>query len=1097
MFFPRSSILGSLLAVGALGQIPARAVVPRAPQNGAPRLDVAGGRIDFAADELEKSWSFRGDANLAGDGSVRLIFGWRDAQNFAALQLQRAGARTSAQLFEVRGGKLKTLTAPLDLPATRGEIGLQRVGPQMRVLWNRRSLAATSLALPGARFGIAIEGAAKLESEDPQPTEPALLRDDFMRAEGPEATEIPGEWRATGSWRTSGTLGPRSDAALNPNPFVFRAQNAAQNGAKTAENVARAGKWWWNTYSVSASVRAVADENSDAQAPLRAAIEAFASSHDGASKGDGLRGEIDFARGLARLKSGEKVLASAPCDAESGQWHRLRLEPGPGLAKFWVDGVLAVQAPSDLAQGGVALRALAAPGALVDFDDVRVGNAAGNEWGEGALPERFQKDRLMSNWASNAKSWTRGEGGTWWHTGDFFGASQLAFPLPDWKTGQGAAILWGASGAAVPDAPAAYISREKDGYSLSIRGFVGAKTAPVTWKSAPGAIVTLKLTPQNAIFVTEGTRGTLPLAKGTALPTKSTALSPKSTALFSKSTALGDKNMASGATRARLEVFVAGKLVARREIPLPGGPKIGIRPMQDRGAGGQSWQMPAPQAITLKVSTVSRENRTAIGVNITPMTAEIARLGGFPDALGAIVDHVEVGAPAELAGVREGDVIRGVDGARVADVDSMRAAVGAVKSGEALRLEILRVPAEASGLDWAQCVASTPQVLDYSFTTAPIDWRAARGTWEVAERWTCSPQWSFFAGQNDAAPLLWSRFATQGDWTLEAYLATPMDLVRGERSPTDLNLVVGGDGREISSGYSFVFGGKNRGVNQVWRGDALSLEKPFEMPPGAGDVHQDWFYLRLERRQTANGVRFKYFVNGRVIADYLDKNPLPDGGHLGFWTQNGALSIARVRLWHSGLREAKRTAPPVASPATVSNPKTAAPEPIFNDLGFWSARGQNREASTQLVSLAPTIAQGKKILQVSNPHSGGDWTTYITRTPFPVANHSILSWDYRVPGGVKVNLYAQIDGNWREIGWTAGLTPGQESAQLGQVADAVSDGKWHRARFDLGAALQSRGISATQIEALAFAAPDADYLRAGLGGNHQGATYWVRGFEAF
>ena len=36
----------------------------------------------------------------------------------------------------------------------------------------------------------------------------------------------------------------------------------------------------------------------------------------------------------------------------------------------------------------------------------------------------------MKNWASNAAAWKRGNDGTWWHTGDFFGDSALTLPLP-------------------------------------------------------------------------------------------------------------------------------------------------------------------------------------------------------------------------------------------------------------------------------------------------------------------------------------------------------------------------------------------------------------------------------------------------------------------------------------------------------------------------------------------------------------------------------------------------------------------------------------------------------------------------------------------
>jgi len=43
-------------------------------------------------------------------------------------------------------------------------------------------------------------------------------------------------------------------------------------------------------------------------------------------------------------------------------------------------------------------------------------------------------------------------------------------------------------------------------------------------------------------------------------------------------------------------------------------------------------------------------------------------------------------------------------------------------------------------------------------------------------------------------------------------------------------------------------------------------------------------------------------------------------------------------------------------------------------------------------------------------------------------------------------------------------------------------------------ALRKAGLG-TKVEALAFAAPDREYLRAGIGGNHWGAAYWLSNFQ--
>ena len=312
-----------------------------------------------------------------------------------------------------------------------------------------------------------------------------------------------------------------------------------------------------------------------------------------------------------------------------------------------------------------------------------------------------------------------------------------------------------------------------------------------------------------------------------------------------------------------------------------------------------------------------------------------------------------------------------------------------------------------------------------------------------------------------------------------------MDLARSERSPVDLNVGVGGDGKDLASGYSFGFGTNTRKNSTIWRGDEVALQKPFELPPGLGTEHQDWFYVRLEKRQVGKSVNFKWSVNGREIANYTDDNPLPDGGKLAFWSKNGGISIASARLWNSGLAAPK--------------PEPFAPMPalraIENPLGKWDARGAGKAVSALVMPVAAQNAQTGGALQIVNPQSGGDWATYITRTPFAANLHPILEWEYKMDAGVKLNLYAKIGGEWREIVWSGGKSDNETLKSLGRF-DAVADGAWHRASFDLLAAMRANKLEGKSVESLAFAAPDREYLRAGLGGNHLGATLELRGFVA-
>ncbi|RYX85178.1 PDZ domain-containing protein [bacterium] len=1007
----KSRVLLSLLPL--IGATSGAFAAPRkvAPKASSRKLMVS--NFVYNDDPLEKRWSYRVPLNNTSTGGATWLFG-RDERNGLLLKLQSSsGGGFKGLLSRVEAGK-PTELGTFSAPSLKGELGLIRAGTRLDVLWNGERSLSVQTPLVGERFGVRRIGGWKVEEGQMQPTEQVVFRDDFMRASGPDSPEVPDEWKVQGVWKTSGTLGPRADASLSPNPFVFRASGVG-------DHVARAGKWWWSDYSVSASVRAMAAE--DDNSPLVAAIEGFSIGKNS------VRGEVDFGTGIARILIGGRIVAaSAPFDASIGEWHRMRLEPANGKVRFLFDGHEVVSAACNLAQGEVALRAKTGAKNFVDFDDVRVGTQQDQEWGEGDLPDRIKKDRLMRNWANEASAWKRDTHGVWWHTGEFWGNISLNLPVPD-------------------------LAKEGDGF----RFYAGANP-----QNPPAAALAASVTRKEgkALIRLNGQTTTVPLAKG----------AKNSLRLILRATPKGNENV----------LVWNGKPLFTVAAGARNGTKLGIEPTHN----GLPLPVPPLEKLSLRATTFEREGHSVIGVNITPVSPQIARDMGLPDATGAVIDNVENDSPAQRAGFQNGDVVRAANGARVLDVDTMRSAVGSVRAPGTVNVEILRSKSDGSGLDWSECRATTPNQLDYAFTSAPVDWKSARGNWEVAERWTCSPQWSFFAGQNDEFPLLWSRFALRGDWTLEAYVATPMDLTRSERSPMDLNISVG-DGKNISSGYSFAFAAQNREKNVIWRGNSMVVQKPFEMPAGSGETHQDWFYVRLERRQTLKGVHFKWSVNGKTIGEYDDNNPIKTANRLAFWTKNGAISLARVRLWHDGLM------PMVPDPRPAKIQQVAIP----NGVDGFTVRGTGRAASAQLSTIKDA---GGSILEVSNPHDGGDWAVYASRRPIEVSatNNRVLSFAYRATPDVKVNLYALVQNQWREIAWTGGASkPEDNQPMLGTFNSVTPDDKWHTARFDLNAALQRNGLDGNKVEAIAFSAPSRDYLRQGLGGNAQGAKYWVRDFK--
>jgi serine protease Do len=79
-----------------------------------------------------------------------------------------------------------------------------------------------------------------------------------------------------------------------------------------------------------------------------------------------------------------------------------------------------------------------------------------------------------------------------------------------------------------------------------------------------------------------------------------------------------------------------------------------------------------------------------IGVQIQPVTAEIAESIGLRNPRGALVADVQPNSPALKAGIRTGDVIVSVNGESLDDARSLAMRVGAMAPGSAVRVAVIR-----------------------------------------------------------------------------------------------------------------------------------------------------------------------------------------------------------------------------------------------------------------------------------------------------------------------------------------------------------------------------------------------------------------------
>jgi len=392
-------------------------------------------------------------------------------------------------------------------------------------------------------------------------------------------------------------------------------------------------------------------------------------------------------------------------------------------------------------------------------------------------------------------------------------------------------------------------------------------------------------------------------------------------------------------------------------------------------------------------------------------------------------------------------------------------------------------------------VHSTNLIDDY-FESAPVDWRTESGAWEMQNRWTCLPQWSWLGGSSPEAAMLWNKRWFKGDITVHFFAAFQMKK-RDSRiyRPADLNVTICGDGRNLSSGYTFIYGGWNNTATSLLRGERVAantskvtLRPPtlLDTTPSTNHLHRKWWHVAIERR----GPKITCYVDDQLALEYTDPEPL-EGGSVCLWTHDNAIMIARVWIAYESSRDREN---PVSTPG--ESPPHPGPLPhvatshkaVFHDfesgLGKWT--GSPGSSSVRLEARG-----GGSALAVTNPRAGGRFELKLPFESFDAMGYARLSFDYRIPTAAKVNLHAKMNGRTHAIILT------NPEAQIAGIpvlgrANVVADDAWHSASIDLRALLLRCYPDATSlpVQELSISTLDKrNYLTAGFGGNYAGLTY--------
>jgi serine protease Do len=109
------------------------------------------------------------------------------------------------------------------------------------------------------------------------------------------------------------------------------------------------------------------------------------------------------------------------------------------------------------------------------------------------------------------------------------------------------------------------------------------------------------------------------------------------------------------------------------------------------GSVGIAFAIPAStvKTVVAQLKDKGTVNRGWIGVQIQPVTQDIADSLGLKKAEGALVSEPQANGPAAKAGIESGDVITAVNGQSIKDARELARTIGALAPGNAVKLDVL------------------------------------------------------------------------------------------------------------------------------------------------------------------------------------------------------------------------------------------------------------------------------------------------------------------------------------------------------------------------------------------------------------------------
>ena len=416
-------------------------------------------------------------------------------------------------------------------------------------------------------------------------------------------------------------------------------------------------------------------------------------------------------------------------------------------------------------------------------------------------------------------------------------------------------------------------------------------------------------------------------------------------------------------------------------------------------------------------------------------------------------------------------------------------------------------------IDFDRLAVHTARLDDSSFERAPTRWRLA-GNWHMSPRYECDPKWSWMgADSRRGHAAIWHRKEFPGDVTVELYASMKMRAGGLPYCPGDINLTLSADEESPGRGYTFIVGGWRNSKTALLRNGKIVASTTKRYLPDTRDglpepelLHLRWFYVSARRK----GPKIELYLDNRLTLEYTDPEPLP-GGKIGVWTQDQSLSVARIQVYHANAAISRLAAVKGRAPKPAATPK---PMAIWAErrtgfsFGFETGTQgwcESADSTALPVRSARTVKKhgDRACLKLVNADRPGRFAAGIPIAVQDLLACPVLSFDYKVPPDVKINLYFDVPRTGR-IGprtYFITLTGPEDSTPAVQLAgrfpDVKADDGWHTARIDVAKVMRRFYPTRQALQAgnfrLALERPGT-YAASGIGGNRLGASYCIDNF---